>query len=269
MGRDDTAAPHGRLGRMGSDRAAAAEPAGFTPSAAGYEAGASAGAAALDIRLFGRYRHMKVRLAAAVAVTAALTAPAAAGAAAIAPQGACFVSGAAVPIVGNGFTPAGPVSIGGGAFGSTVADAAGNIAATVPAPPVTTVAPQTVTVSATDGANPANVAGTQFPVIARVFNTNAPLNGRPRQKATWRFSGFPAGTAIYGHYRFHGRTMKNYRFGKPVGPCGTLTARARRMPMPSSRIRGGTWTLQLDQRRHYRRSGARRVIRFRIIRTLL
>ena len=61
-----------------------------------------------------------------------------------------------------------------------------------------------------------------------MFVTNAPLSGRPRQKTTWHFSGFPSGTAIYGHYRSHGRTIKNYRFGKPTGPCGTLTVRARR-----------------------------------------
>jgi hypothetical protein len=212
---------------------------------------------------------MKVRFAAAVAVAGALAAPAAADASGIAVQGACFVTGAPVSITGFGFTAGAPVSIGGGAFGSTVADPSGNIAATVSAPVVSTVAPRTISISATDGANPANVAGATFPVIRRIFNTNAPLNGRPRQKTTWRFSGFPPGTAIYGHYRFHGRTMKNYRFGKPTGACGTLSVRARRMPMPSSRIRRGTWTLQLDQRRHYRHSGARRVIRFRIIRTLL
>jgi hypothetical protein len=213
---------------------------------------------------------MKVRFAATALVAgAALAAPAAADASGIAVQGACFVTGAPVPITGFGFTAGAPVSIGGDAFGSTVADPSGNIAASVSAPFVTTVAPKTITISATDGANPANVAGAQFPVIARIFNTNAPLNGRPRQKTTWRFAGFPAGTAIFGHFRFHGRTMKNYRFGKPTGACGTLTVRARRMPMPASRIRRGSWTLQLDQRRHYRRSGARRVIRFTIIRTLL
>jgi len=213
---------------------------------------------------------MKIRFAALAGVAAALAAPAGAHAATLAVQGACFVSGAPVTVAGAGFTPGAPVSIGGGAFASTVADAAGNISAQVSAPPVTTaVAPQTIGITATDGANPANAAGAQFPVVARVFNTNAPINGRPRQKTTWRFSGFPPGTAIYGHYRFHGRTMKNYRFGKPTGPCGTLVVRARRMPLPASRIRRGTWTLQLDQRRHYRRSGARRVIQFRIIRTLL
>ncbi len=212
---------------------------------------------------------MKLRIAAAAGVAAALVAPAGAHASVIAVQGACFVSGGPVPVTGSSFTPGGSVSIGGGAFGSTVADAAGNFAATVTAPPVNTVAPRTIAITATDNSAPANTSGSQFRVIARVFNTNAPLNGRPRQKTTWHFSGFPAGTAIYGHYRFHGRTMKNYRFGKPTGACGTLAVRARRMPMPSSRIRRGTWTLQLDQRRHYRRSGTRRVIQFRIIRTLL
>jgi hypothetical protein len=215
---------------------------------------------------------MKRRFAAvagATATAAALVAPAAANASALAVQGACFVSGAPVPVTGSGFTPGAPVSIGGGAFGSTVADAAGNFTASVSAPPVTTVAPRTITISGTDGGNPANASATQFQVVARVFNTNAPLNGRPRQTTTWHFSGFPPGTAIYGHYRFHGRTMKNFRFGKPTGVCGTLTVRARRMPMPASRIRRGTWTLQLDQRRHYRGSGARRVIRFRIVRTLV
>jgi hypothetical protein len=212
---------------------------------------------------------MTLRIAAAAGVAAALVAPGAAHASVIAVQGGCFVSGTPVPVTGSGFTPGAPVSIGGGAFGSTVADAAGNFAATVSAPPVNTVAPRTIAITATDGAAPGNASGTRFPVIARVFNTNAPLNGRPRQKTTWHFSGFPAGTAIYGHYRFDGRTMKNYRFGKPTGACGTLTVRARRMPLPASRIRSGTWTLQLDQRRHYRRSGPRRVVRFRIIRTLL
>jgi hypothetical protein len=213
---------------------------------------------------------MRTRIAAVAGVAiAALVAPAGANASGIAVGGTCFVTGQAVPITGFGFTAGSSVSIGGGAFGSTVADPSGNIAASVSAPFVNTVAPKTINITATDGANPANVSGARFPVVARLFNTNAPLNGRPRQKTTWRFSGFPPGTAIYGHYRFQGRTIKNYRFGKPTGPCGTLSVRARRMPIAANRIRRGTWTLQLDQRRHYRRSGARRVIQFRIVRTLL
>src|SRR3954454_5339959 len=205
---------------------------------------------------------MKVRFAAAAAVAAALAmTPAAAHASTLAVGGACFVSGNPIAVTGAGSPPGAPVSITGGVFGSTVADPAGNVWATVSAPVVTTVAPKRVAITVTDTAAPANRTGAFVSVIARLFNTNAPLKGRPRQKTTWRFSGFAPGTAIYGHYRFHGRTMKNYRFGEPAGPCGTLTVRARRVPVPSSRLSRGTWTLQLDQRQHYRRTGARRVVR--------
>jgi len=213
--------------------------------------------------------NMKVRSAAVLALSAALAAPAAADASGIAVQGTCFVSGSRIPLTGFGFTAGAPVSISGGAFGSTVADASGNIAASVSAPVVSTIAPKRVAITVTDSANPANRTGAFVPVIRDVLISNAPLSGRPRQKTTWRFAGFPSGTAVYGHYRYQGRTIKNYRFGKPTGPCGTLSVRARRVPVASSRLHSGTWTLQLDQRRHYRRSGARRVIRFRLFRTLL
>src|SRR3954453_23494299 len=148
---------------------------------------------------------MKVRLAAAAGVTAALLAPAAAHAATVAVQGACFVSGGPVTVTGSGYTPNAPVSIRGGAFGSTVADAAGNFSAQVSAPFVNTVAPRTIGITATDGANPAHAAGGQFAVTPRVLNPTGPLTGGPGQKTAWRFSGFPGGTAIYGQYRFHGR----------------------------------------------------------------
>src|ERR687890_225537 len=131
---------------------------------------------------------MKARLAAVAGVAAAaLAAPAAADASGISVGGTCFVTGQAVPITVFGFTAGTSVSISGDASGSTVADASGNIAASVSAPFVNTVAPKTITITATDGANSANVAGARFPVVARVFNTNAPLTGRPRQKTTWRF----------------------------------------------------------------------------------
>src|SRR4051794_41575410 len=102
--------------------------------------------------------HMKLRFAAAVAVAGTLAAAAAAHASAIAVHGACFVTGAPVSITGSGFTAGAPVSIGGGAVGSTVADASGNNAATVAAPLVRTVAPRTISISATDRAEPADAA---------------------------------------------------------------------------------------------------------------
>ena len=214
---------------------------------------------------------MQVRSAAVLAaVTAtALAAPAVADAATVSVPGTCFVSSRPITVAGSGFTPGGPVTISGDVFGSTVADGAGNIAAQVSAPVVSTIAPKRVAVTVTDATNPANRTGAFVPVIRGLFVTNGPLSGRPRQKTTWRFAGFVPGTAIYGHYRFGGRTIKNYRFGKAAGPCGTLTARARSVPIAAGRLHSGTWTLQLDQRRHYQRSGARRVIRFRLFRTVL
>jgi hypothetical protein len=212
---------------------------------------------------------MKVRSVAVLAAAAALAAPAAAHASTVAVQGSCFVSSQPIAFTGTGFTPGATVTISGDVFGSTVADAAGNITASVSAPFVSTVAPKRVALTATDSANPANRTGAFVPVIRDLLFTNAPLSGRPRQKTTWRFAGFAPGAAVYGHYRYHGRTVKNYRFGTASGPCGVLTVRARRVPVASGSLHSGTWTLQLDQRQHYSRSGARRVVQFRLFRTLL
>jgi hypothetical protein len=212
---------------------------------------------------------MKARLVALIAAPVALAVPASAGAAGIAVSSACPVSGAKVALSGSGFTPGATVRFGDDVSGRTVADAAGNIAASFTAAHVTTVSPRAFRVTATDGANPAIAAAAQFRVIRDSLLTNAPLGGAPRGKTTWVFVGFPARTAIYGHYRFRGRTVKNYRFGTPTGPCGTLTVRARRVPVSPALLHSGTWTLQLDQRRQFRTTGPKRVIPFRVFRTPL
>jgi hypothetical protein len=212
---------------------------------------------------------MKAWLAAALIAASAVVLPASAEAAAIAVSNACPVSGAKFAVSGSGFTPGATVRFGDDVSGSTVADAAGNIAATFTAARVRTVSPRAFRITATDGANPAIAAAARFRVIRDSLLTNAPLGGAPRGKTTWVFVGFAAGTAIYGHYRFGGRTMKDYRFGTPTGPCGTLTVRARRVPVPAARLHSGTWTLQLDQRPHFRTTGPKRVIPFRLFRAPL
>ena len=212
---------------------------------------------------------MKVKLGAGAAVAAALAVPAGADAAIIAVPGACFFTGQPVPLSGGAFTPGATVSIGGGVAGSAQADPAGGFAAPLQAPPVSAIAPRTITVTATDGANPANTATTTFRVVRAPLTTNAPVSGRPGQRTTWRFAGFPPGQPIYGHYRIGGRTLANFRFGRAQGPCGTLTVRARRVPVSTSRLRTGVWRLQLDNRRTYRATTTpRRVGRFRIFRAL-
>ncbi|HEX2105142.1 MAG TPA: hypothetical protein VHF51_15915 [Solirubrobacteraceae bacterium] len=213
---------------------------------------------------------MKLRLAAgAAAAAAALAAPAGADAAVIAAQGGCFFGGQRVPLTGGAFTPGAIVTIGGGLAGTAQADAAGNFTARPQAPSIRTIAPRTITVTATDGANAGNTARTTVRVVREPLATNAPVSGRPRQVTTWRFAGFPRNRPIYGHYAIGGRVLANFRFGRARGPCGTLTVRARRVPVAARRLRTGTWRLQLDNRRTYRRTTSpRRVVRFRIFRAV-
>ena len=215
---------------------------------------------------------MKVRLAAtiaAAAVVAAVDAPASADAATLALSSPCPVSGAKVTLTGSGFTPGATVRFGQDVAGRTVADAAGKIAGTFTAAHVATLSPRTFRVTAREPAHRSVAAARRFRVIRDLLLTNAPLQGAPRGKTTWVFVGFRPGTAIYGHYRYRGRTVKNYRFGRPAGPCGTLTVRARRVPVAAGRLHAGTWTVQLDQRRHVRTRGPKRVIPFRVFRRTL
>jgi hypothetical protein len=71
----------------------------------------------------------------------------------------------------------------------------------------------------------------------------------PRTKRTWRFAGFPTGATIYGHFRYKGKTVANYRFGKASGPCGLLSTRARGIPV--RRIHTGTYNVQIDTNKTY------------------
>lgn len=202
-------------------------------------------------------------LLAAVA-TAAL--PAAASAATITASATCAASFADVGISGTGFTPNGPVTISGDADRYVTADALGSFQTTVSAPFLSrsSMAVKQAALTATDGTDATITAQTGFSYVSDYFNTNAPLSGKPSAKTTWRFAGFVSGQSIYGHYRFNKKTIKNYRFGKAKGVCGTLTVRARRLPAKS---RPGTWTLQLDQKKSYNRfTKPRRTVSFTIFR---
>src|SRR5690348_6657106 len=125
------------------------EAAGFMRGGRGYAPGASAPVGAISSGFFvqGDNDQMRFGLAAVAGATAALAVPAAAHAATIAVGGACFVSSNPIAFTGAGFTPGASVSITGGVFGTTVADPAGNISASVSAPFVSTVAPKRVAIT--------------------------------------------------------------------------------------------------------------------------
>jgi hypothetical protein len=201
----------------------------------------------------------------AVTTAGAFTAPASAQAASIAVQAPCVVSDQPVTVVGAGFTPNTVIALDGDASGSATSDAAGAFSAPLPAPAVTTIAPKTVTVNASDPANPANTATVSFQVVKGVYLSNVPINGRPGEKTTWRFGGFQSDGPVYGHFRLNGRTLRNYRFGTAKGPCGTLVVRAARVPV--RKLLAGKWTLQVDQKPLYASASPHRTFRFRIYRT--
>jgi len=177
----------------------------------------------------------------------ALAAPAAASAATIQVQAACLPNNEILPIVGSGFSPNAGVEVQGlDSSRSYFTDATGSFQGTFLTPNNTTFTPQAVTLTAVDQTNPAVTATAGFQVVK--FGSNAPLSGKPGATVTWRFAGFTAGKNIYGHFRFHGKTVRNYKYGKAQGVCGTLKARARRLPAKS---RPGTWILQIDQKKSF------------------
>jgi hypothetical protein len=208
---------------------------------------------------------LTTRILVAVAAAGAVTAPASAQAASIAVQAPCVVSAEPVTVAGSGFTPNTLITLDGDASGSATADANGVFSAAVPAPAVTTIAPKTVTLDASDPANPANSATVSFPVVKGVYVSNVPINGRPSEKTTWRFAGFQPGEPVYGHFRLNGKTQRNYRFGTAKGACGTLVVKAARVPL--RKVLAGKWTLQLDQSPRYASASPHRTFRFQIYRS--
>lgn len=205
---------------------------------------------------------LRIFLATGLAV---LLAPATAQAATLTVGGACFAAGGTVPVTGAGFTPGVDVTVGGDGFATATADATGAFTATVRAPFVAGAVPETFTLVAEESMNPASTATVRFPVVRDAFYVEANLNGNPRGTVRWHFAGFPTGKSIYGHFRFRGKTLRNHRFGRAKGPCGTLSARAKRLPV--KKLRYGTWKLKFDTRKSYSAKSAGRLGTIRIFRS--
>jgi hypothetical protein len=213
-----------------------------------------------------RRTRRRPAIAGALAVSAgALFAPAATHAAAMTVTGTCFASGQQLVVSGTAFSPGGAVAIGGGVTGTAEANTAGEFSTTVLVPQITELGPRLVTVTALDQANPANTATMQIKVVRRAFGSNLPVAGRPDEVTTWRFAGFAAARPIYAHFLLGGAVRGSHRFGVARGDCGTLTARAARIPGVGA-LRPGRWTIRLDQRMTYRAGTPGSVARFNIVR---
>jgi hypothetical protein len=191
---------------------------------------------------------MKAKIAAFAAVVAGvLAAPAGASAAAITADQQCYPEKeGAVTIAGSGFTPNATASVTGGAISvSAPTDATGSFTTTFAAPATTLKHPgaQTMTLTGADDATGQAVATTQINVAKRGVD-GVPARSRPHKRITWNLAGFVGGAAVYGHWRFKGKTRANHRMGVPSGPCGVLKTKARQIE--ASKLRFGLWTVQFD-----------------------
>jgi hypothetical protein len=191
---------------------------------------------------------------ATLAVVAPLAAPVAAQAGTVTLDRACYVEGQPMVASGAAFPPGAALTLGGtSAFPGAVADPMGSFAIglTAPAPARTGARPSSVThatLAVTDPADPTQTASVPYAVAN--FDVDRGQSRDPRSVRTWYFSGFPAGSTVYGHFRLKAKTMANHRFGKVTGACGLLHARAAGIPVTP--LRTGTWTVQLDGSKHYK-----------------
>lgn len=224
-------------------------------------------------------QHVSHRLtAAAVTVVVALVAPAPGEAASLAVDERCYRGGDEVEVRGAQFTPnttAGVRILGRDETVPAQVGADGTFTAVVRVPRFRGAAlgPQTFTVSAI-ASSPGNTANPiSVWAVRRMLATNAPIAGDAAELTTWRFAGFRPQRVLYGHFRHRGVTRRTYRFGVVRalggGPCGALSVRAPRLPVPVSRLRPGMWRLQLDHRKRYREgTRPRTIVRFQVFRRM-
>jgi hypothetical protein len=213
---------------------------------------------------------------AAVTVVVALVAPAPGEAASLTVDERCYRGGDKVEVRGAQFTPnttAGVRILGRDETVPAQVGADGTFIAVLRVPRFRGAAlgPQTFTVSAISS-SPGNTANPiSVWAVRRMLATNAPIAGDAAELTTWRFAGFRPQRVLYGHFRHRGVTRRTHRFGsvRRLGPCGALSVRAPRLPVPVSRLRPGMWRLQLDHRKRYRESTRpRTIVKFQVFRRM-
>lgn len=187
---------------------------------------------------------------AAYAVVAVLGAPAGASAADATVDAGCYAENTPVKVTGSGYTPNSIATLTlDGTTSSVDTDASGEFSATLTAP-LTTVKHHVVQQFALGTRDVDTGADTNTMInVVKIGVDTVPEVAKPHSRLTWYFSGYPSQKALYGHWRFGGKTRANRRMGQPQGPCGVLKVRARMIP--TKRIRFGRWTVQFDHNRTY------------------
>ena len=192
--------------------------------------------------------------------TGAVAAPAEAQAAGLTVNKPCFGGNDTLLLTGTGFAANGQVAVsvtGGGLsryLGDRRANAAGVFQYTSTVPFLTFTARRTETFTAIDRANPVNRAAAPV-LLSRVRVRVAPRRGRPGRRQRIRATGFTTGRTLYAHVRRGGRG-RNVRIGRLRGACKSLNVRRRLF----RRARPGTYRVQFDVARRYRRMRRQRVV---------
>jgi hypothetical protein len=170
----------------------------------------------------------------------------------------CYRQGDSLILSGTGYTPNASVSITlqGRQLGTLTADASGNISSPLQIGRLSGVKRRVLV--ATDSANPANTATTQFLGSALVV-TVRPRNGSAARRLRLKASGFTTGKRLYAHV-VRGHFRRNVFIGRLKGPCRTLSVR-KRVLQPGTR--NGIYTVQFDTKKRYSKSTKVR-FRFRV-----
>ena len=86
--------------------------------------------------------------------------------------------------------------------------------------------------------------------------TVTPGSGRASRRRRIRATGFTTGRTLYAHIRRGGRTRRNVRVGRLRGACRSVSARRRLL----RGLRPGTYRVQFDVARRYKRTRRQRVL---------
>jgi hypothetical protein len=200
-------------------------------------------------------------IALAAALVFAAAAPAAASAAQVQTDRGCYQDNTGtVAVSGNGFDPGQPysVSLDGKTLstGGDTTDAAGGINGSFEVPQLDGDAVHAYTLTVTQGANTATTTFSVTPFLADF----TPGSGNPKTlRVRFKIFGFglvDPSPAVYLHYvRPDGKVKRTIRLGKAQGTCGQITHTSKKRLFPFHAGRG-TWRLQFDTHKRYRRGKA-------------
>jgi hypothetical protein len=209
---------------------------------------------------------MRARYA-AYALAAVFGAPASASAADVTVDLPCYAEGRGMTVSGTGYTPNSVATLTlDGTTSAADTDATGAFSTQLIAPTTSLKHPGAQQFALSTRDVDTGAEATTNINVAKLGVDAFPLTAKPHARITWYLAGFPSQKAIYGHWRFGGKTRANHRMGQPQGPCGVLKARARQIE--AGKIRFGTWTVQFDHNRAYDKHASPRVtVKINVYRT--